>query len=425
MLTPRATLPLALFAAACGGHIADGGDVHDDGVLENALSPGATVRDAITAACTTATVLPLARQLVDQINCLRPNFLKSIAVDNVDLGGAVLPYLQAPAADALARTADRVPLTINSALRTLPQQYLLYEWMNRRICRDVVSLAAPPGTSNHEAGLAVDVDNYGQARGSLEARGFRWYGSGDVVHFDYVSGGEDTRSLSVRAFQTLWNANHPEARVAEDGDFGGETEAVLLRAPANGFSKGATCGGTTATPPATDLAPIEVYWARQADGSYALRALAPPSVTQVEYAVDNYVIGAATRNDGPNFPDSYRFTTEGTNRLFEVRGLDAAGKQVGLGVGAIDVTAGAAVSIRQMGRAMYEISVERAPAGVAAIEVRADGYLLTDTVGGKARSTRLAVRSTFTQLGPRRFRVTTFNSDGTTRGSLDRTLTLR
>jgi len=423
VLTPRVALPFALFAAACGGQLAAGDDVHDDGVLESALAPGATVRDAITSACTTATVLPLARQLVDQINCLRPNFLKSIASDSVDLGGAVLPYLQAPAADSLARAADRVPLTINSALRTLPQQYLLYEWMNRRICRDVVSLAAAPGTSNHEAGLAVDVDNYGQARASLEARGFRWYGSGDVVHFDYVAGGEDTRSLSVLAFQTLWNANHPEARVAEDGDFGGETEAVLLRAPANGFAKGATCGGTTT--PSTDLAPIEVYWARQPDGSYALRALAPPSVTQVEYAVDNYVIGAATRNDGPNFPDSYRFTTEGTNRLFEVRGLDAAGKQVGLGVGAIDVTAGVAVSIRQMGRALYEISLERAPAGVAAIEVRADSYLLTDTVGGKARSTRLAVRSTFTQLGPRRFRVTTYGADGAVRGSFDRTLTLR
>jgi hypothetical protein len=78
-----------------------------------------------------------------------------------------------------------------------------------------------------------------------------------------------------------------------------------------------------------------------------------------------------------------------------------------------------------MGRALYEISLERPPAGVAAIEVRADNYLLVDSVSGAARSTRLAVRYTFTQLGPRRFRVTTFNADGSVRGSLERTLTLR
>jgi hypothetical protein len=358
---------------------------------------------------------------------MRPGYLKSIAVDGVDLGGAALPFLQAPAADALARAAARLPLTINSALRTLPQQYLLYEWMNRGLCRSVVSIAAAPGRSNHEAGLAADVANWSAARASLEGRGFRWYGSGDEVHYDYVAGGEDLRSLSVLAFQKLWNANHPDARIAEDGDFGGETEAVLLRTPANGFARGASCANVG--PPSGNVGPteipIEVYWARQTDGSYTLRALAPPSVTQVEYAVDNYVIGAATRADGPNFPDSYRFSVEGTNRLFEVRGFDADGRQIALGVGSIDVTAGPAASIRQMGRALYEISLERPPAGVAAIEVRADNYLLVDSVSGAARSTRLAVRYTFTQLGPRRFRVTTFNADGSVRGSLERTLTLR
>jgi hypothetical protein len=90
----------------------------------------------------------------------------------------------------------------------------------------------------------------------------------------------------------------------------------------------------------------------------------------------------------------------------------------------MDVTSGTAVYIKQMGAALYEIGLERAPAGAASIEVRADGFLLTDSVSGKSRSTRMAVRSQFNQLGPRTFTIRTFNADGTLRGSLTRKLTL-
>jgi GH25 family lysozyme M1 (1,4-beta-N-acetylmuramidase) len=172
-------------------------------------------------------------------------------------------------------------------------------------------------------------------------------------------------------------------------------------------------------------APIEVYWAREASGTYQLRALAPAEITRVEYLVDGYAIGGATRADGDNFPDSYAFSLDKNARLFEVRGFDAAGKQVGLGVGSIDVTAGTAVAIRQLGAALYEVSLERAPAGVAAIEVRADGTLLTDATSGATRSPRLAVRSSFLQLGQRTFTITTYDATGKVRGTLTRTFTLR
>ncbi|MCB9565182.1 MAG: hypothetical protein H6709_08795 [Kofleriaceae bacterium] len=173
------------------------------------------------------------------------------------------------------------------------------------------------------------------------------------------------------------------------------------------------------------LAPIEVYWARRGDGAYDLRALAPAAVTRVAYVVDGYPVGSATRADGSNFPASYQFSLEGDARQFEVRGYDGSGRQVGLGVGLMDVTAGTAVYIKQMGAALYEIGLERAPAGVAAVEVRADGYLLTDAVTGRPRSTRGAVRATFQQLGRRDFRITTFDADGSVRGHLYRTFTLR
>jgi hypothetical protein len=175
---------------------------------------------------------------------------------------------------------------------------------------------------------------------------------------------------------------------------------------------------------AADLAPLEVYWARQADGRYDLRALGPASVASVEYRVDGFEIGSATKTDGSNFPDSYSFTSEENERFFEVVGFDAANEPIARGIGSIDVTSGTAVYIKQMGAALYEIGLERAPAGAASVEVRADGFLLTDSVSGKSRSTRMAVRSKFSQLGSRTFAIRTFNADGTLRGTLTRSLTL-
>lgn len=172
------------------------------------------------------------------------------------------------------------------------------------------------------------------------------------------------------------------------------------------------------------LDPIEVYWARQASGAYELRALAPARVTRVEYRVDGYLIASATRADGSNFPTSYRFSVEGDGRAFEVTGFDASGAKVARGIGWIDVTAGTAVSIRQMGAQLYEIGLERAPDAVAAIEVRADGWLLTDAVSGQTRSTRDAVRYRFLQLGQRELAITTYNTDGSARGTIRRTVTL-
>ena len=170
--------------------------------------------------------------------------------------------------------------------------------------------------------------------------------------------------------------------------------------------------------------PIEVYWARQASGAYELRALAAADVARVEYFVDGYPIGAASRQEGDNFPDSYTFGAQTTKRAFEVLGFDSQEKAVARGVGLIDTVSGTAVYIRQMGDALYEVGLERAPAGVHAIEVRADGFLLTDSVSGAARSTRRAVRSKFFQLGPRRFSIDTFNADGSKRGTLTRDFVL-
>lgn len=387
---------------------------------------GLTVDQAAFSYCSTAPVAGLSRQLIDEINCMQPGTMADISgVPGVST--STFASLQAPAATALAQaTAGGGTIQINSALRTTVQQYVLYSWYLNGRCTHVVSLAARPGRSNHESGLALDVGNYGNWRTRLEAQGFDWFGNGDPVHFDYVGGGGvDLRSMAVRAFQRLYNRNNPGAAIGEDGVYGPQTGSAIGRAPADGFALGASCdGGTGEPPPVSDVA-IEVYWARQADGHYELRALAPDVIDRVDYVVDDYVIARASRDDGPNFPARYTFTSGTNQRRFEVRGYDADGNRAGTGVGLLDVTPGTAVYIKQMGESLYEIGLERAPAGVFAIEVRADGYLLTDSVNDQARSTRNAVRSHFNQLGSRSFRITTYNADGSVRGNLYRAFTLQ
>jgi hypothetical protein len=184
---------------------------------------------------------------------------------------AAFPFLQAPAAEALTalvrarhegRDGESLSMRVTSALRTLPQQYILYHWYRNRRCG--IRLASRPGHSHHEHGLAVDIGNYGQWRRSFEGGGFDWAGRRDPWHFKYVSelerpetvdieehltaflsgeprGPVDMRELSTLAFQRLWNRNHPDDPLEEDGVYDRETARRIAKAPARGFSIGAQC----------------------------------------------------------------------------------------------------------------------------------------------------------------------------------------
>lgn len=171
--------------------------------------------------------------------------------------------------------------------------------------------------------------------------------------------------------------------------------------------------------------PMGVSWQRASSGAFTFTAAAVPSaVEKVQYTIDGFAIGDATRAAG--FALTYTFNNASTERQVEVRGLDAAGKQVALAVGLMDSIAGTGVFIRETGAREYEIGLERAPAEVAAIEVVADDqFLLTDGVSGSTRPTRKAVLVSFSQLGSRKFTIRTYNSDGSLRGALSRTFTLR
>jgi len=206
------------------------------------LWQASTVDDYVATTCSTEVVMPLSQQITDEVNCLLPGQL--VRLDEGDgivfTGAAVLPYMGEDArTDLLAAAADGGTLEINSVYRTVAQQYLLYRWFQAGRCS--ITAAAEPGESNHESGRAVDVNNWAERVDVLDAHGWAHTVPGDDVHFDHLATA-DIRGSDVHAFQRLWNRNHPDDAIDEDGFWGPMTETALRRAPAEGFATGATCG---------------------------------------------------------------------------------------------------------------------------------------------------------------------------------------
>lgn len=96
-----------------------------------------------------------------------------------------------------------------------------------------IQIAAKPGTSNHEGGRAIDTSNYNYWKSALEAHGWRWLGSGDVVHFDFLPAANLAKENLI-AFQKLWN-QHNSKKIAEDGIYGPATADALYHSPCGGW----------------------------------------------------------------------------------------------------------------------------------------------------------------------------------------------
>jgi predicted chitinase len=194
---------------------------------------------ATIPACDTGLIHGLSQQVLDRLIQRRPELLQRLDHPLLQISGAHNnPWLQRAAAQALIRAVEErgVPLRINSALRTPMQQYLLHQQYRRDLCG--VMAAAPPPHSNHNSGLAIDIDDAQAWRPVLERHGWRWIGAFDPMHFDYVGGGDDLGALQVEAFQELWNHHHPEAPLAVDGLWGPATAAAVDRSPSAGFGNG-------------------------------------------------------------------------------------------------------------------------------------------------------------------------------------------
>ncbi len=178
--------------------------------------------------CSTAGVEGISSQMVNTQICMRPTiFVRATPHANVTLTSSrIHPLMSVTARDALWTASRSVALQINSMFRPVSEQYVLY---NSGGC----GLVARVGTSNHQSGRALDVNNWSAARTALQRAGCVWLGSSDTVHFDCP--GTDYRPDSIRAFQRLWNVNHPADHIAEDGSYGPITDSRLARSPAAGF----------------------------------------------------------------------------------------------------------------------------------------------------------------------------------------------
>ncbi|MBL0219845.1 MAG: D-alanyl-D-alanine carboxypeptidase family protein [Myxococcales bacterium] len=198
-----------------------------------------------SSGCSTAVVVGLSKQIADEIGCMSPSSLQQFSptANLVFSSNAVLPYLGAPAKTALLKVGATSSLQINSAFRTVAQQYLLYRWYQQGRCG--ITAAATPGRSNHQSGRALDVSNYSSRITVMGNQGWAHDVPGDPVHFDHLAS-PDIRGMDVKAFQRLWNRNNPADKISEDGSYGPQTEARLKQAPATGFTTGAVCGSQRA-----------------------------------------------------------------------------------------------------------------------------------------------------------------------------------
>jgi MYXO-CTERM domain-containing protein len=242
-----------LFAIVMATALPGCAEAPDEGPIGEARAAD-TVAGAAGNSCSTLSVKGLSDQIIAEGNCLSPGaFVEVPSLANVTFASTVFPYLEQPARDAFVSCANAHPtmsMGVNSMLRTVAQQYLLYHWYLNGQCG--IGLAATPGNSNHETGLAFDTDDATAWKSALTACGFKWLGSADPVHFDYAGADAvDYKGTDVLAFQKLWNANNPGDLIDEDGVYGPQTEARLQQSPADGFAVVPSCGGTTTSSSST------------------------------------------------------------------------------------------------------------------------------------------------------------------------------
>lgn len=191
---------------------------------------------ATYSSCSTAGVRLLDQQLIAQIQSITPGVLVKFDHLPVLVGTGCHPYLQARAVSALERAIALrgVKMKINSAYRTLAQQAVLYAHYQMKRCG--IRAAAKPGASNHNTGLAIDIEDASGWRPYLEKCGWDWIGSFDPMHFDYVgSGCCDMKHLSILAFQQLYNRNNPRRAISCDGVWGESTQQALMQTLVTGF----------------------------------------------------------------------------------------------------------------------------------------------------------------------------------------------
>jgi hypothetical protein len=219
------------------------------------------IADADT--CSSGVALALAKQIVRYMNRGSNISLEPFSHENIRVATDALAYLQPAAATSLENIVATgnangdAQITITAALRTVAQQFLLYNfYLTNDDCRgDSIATPALPGFSNHEHGLAIDLSkrlgsNAEWSDELTQSGDWSWCGSlncADPVHFLFQGAvtERDTR-VSLRAFQRLWDCNHPMDRIcAEAPDpttgLSSKTEDRLGRTSTAGFVSAEAC----------------------------------------------------------------------------------------------------------------------------------------------------------------------------------------
>lgn len=124
-------------------------------------------------------------------------------------------------------------LIINSCYRTAAQQVVLYEWAQRGLCG--ISLAAYPGTSNHEGGEAIDVEDWQTAKAIFKRCG--WVSQQDKTGTDPVHFERNCNkpNQTVLALQKYYNRHNPNNQLVADGGYGDKTRKAVLTIPITGY----------------------------------------------------------------------------------------------------------------------------------------------------------------------------------------------
>jgi hypothetical protein len=195
------------------------------------------VEELAKTQCSTEGLAPLAGQIAKTLIASLPAADVIDITDHVTIvGGSTLPYLQRMAGEALIAAieeAGRKPQLVH-ALRTLPQQYMVYYQYIHHLCH--IPLAASPGTSPHERAIAIDLQDPQSWRAVLAKHNWVWRGSADPPHFNFHGPQDADFGISeIKAFQQTWNDHNPGDLLKVDGSYGPKTESKLLLSPVAGW----------------------------------------------------------------------------------------------------------------------------------------------------------------------------------------------
>jgi D-alanyl-D-alanine carboxypeptidase len=207
-----------------------------------------TVKDTIDNFSDTGMLSGLSAQIIEKFSVIVKAKLGITMADFSDLshlaflanepGHKVNTFLQEAAKKSLQKAIqdhpEKDPIFINSAYRTVAQQYFLRQlFLSRR-----GSSANKPGTSSHEDGLALDIRNHDEWKDALINNGWvRPFLPKEPWHFSFQAGtnSDELKKIGVEAFQELWNEKNPTDQIEVDGDFGKETKKRMDKSPPNGF----------------------------------------------------------------------------------------------------------------------------------------------------------------------------------------------